>query len=156
MHREDASLGNNMSKRNLTILGLLAVITMVMGGVGFALAQDTAVVDELPCDGTGPFSLMNGRGFWAQLSEEQATMLTEQTQAMIEAGASHDEIREMKATKLQEWGIDAPQWSGPHYGEQAGGYGLRLRDGSGSGQQFGGRGNGGMGRGNNGNCPITN
>jgi len=142
MHHEDASLGNNMKARNLSILGLLAVITMVIGGVGFALAQDTTVVDELPCDGTGPFSLMNGRGVWAQLSEEQATMLIEQTQAMLEAGASHDEIREMKATKLQELGIDAPHWSGPHYGEQADGYGLRLRDGSGSGQQLGGRGYG--------------
>ena len=142
----------NMSKRNITILGLLAVITMVMGGVGFALAQDTTVVDEFPCDGTGPLSLMNGRGFGGQLTEEQATMLTEQTQAMIEAGASHDEIREMKASKLQEWGIDAPQWSGPHVGGQ-GGYGKMNRDGQGNGGQFGGRGAGGQG--NNGVCIQT-
>ena len=144
-----------MKKTNLTILGLLAVITMVMGGVGFALAQDTTAVDDLPCDGTGPLSLMNDRGFWAQLSEEQSAYLTEQTQTMLEAGASHDEIMEMKAAMLGEWGIDAPQWSGPHYGEQAGGYGKMLRDGSGSGQQFGGRGMGGAGKGNNGNCPYT-
>ena len=146
-----------MSKRNLTTIGILAVIAIAISGIGFALAQDAETVDEtLPCDGTGPIGLMNGRGFWSQLTEEQATVLAEQTQEMVAAGASHEEIMEMKAALLEEWGIDAPQWSGPHYGEQAGGYGKMLRDGSGSGQRYGGRGNGGMGRGNNGNCPYTN
>ena len=36
---------------------------------------------------------------------------------MLEAGATQEEIREMKANQLQEWGIDAPQWSGSHSGE---------------------------------------
>jgi hypothetical protein len=143
-----------MSKRNLTTIGILAVIAIALGGIGFALAQDTE--DTLPCDGTGPNGLMNGRGFWSRLTEEQATILAEQTQEMLAEGASHEEIMEMKAALLAEWGIDAPQWSGPHYGEQAGGYGKMLRDGSGSGQRYGGRGNGGMGRGYNGNCPYTN
>ena len=146
-----------MNKRNLTTLGILAVIALALGGIGFALAQDTGAVEEtLPCDGTGPIGLMNGRGFWSQLTEEQATILYEQTQEMLEAGATHDEIMDMKANLLEEWGIEAPQWSGPHYGEQAGGYGKMLRDGSGSGQQYGGRGRGEMGKGYNGNCPYTN
>ncbi len=146
-----------MNKRNLTTLGILAVITLALGGIGFALAQDTEVVDEiLPCDKTGQIGLMNGRGFWSQLTEEQATILAEQTQEMLAAGASHEEIMEMKATMLQEWGIDPPQWSGPHFGEQAGGYGRMLRDGGESGQLYGGHRNSGMGRGYNGNCPYTN
>ena len=149
-----------MNKRNLTTLGILAVIAIALGGIGFALAQDTTS-DELLCNGTGAqIGLMNGRGFWAQLTEEQATILAEQTQEMLAAGASHEEIMEMKAGLLAELGIDAPLWSGPHYGSQ-GGHGQMLRDGSGSGHQFGGRGqggkgNGGMGKGNNGNCPYTN
>ena len=145
MHHEDASLGNNMSKRNITILGLLAVITMVIGGVGFALAQDTAESYDYPCDGTGPIGLMNGYGFWSQLTDEQATLMTEQTQAMYEAGASHDEIMDMRAALLQEWGIDAPLWSGPHNGGMMEGYGRQYRDGSGSGQRYGGRVHGGCG-----------
>jgi hypothetical protein len=142
-----------MNKRNLTTLGILAVIAIALGGIGFALAQDTALDETLPCDGTGPLGLLIGRGFWAQLTEEQATILAEQTQEMLAAGASHDDIREMKATMLQEWGIDAPQWSGPHYGSQ-GSHGQQLRDGSGSGGQYGGRESGNRGgKGNNGVCP---
>ena len=146
-----------MSKRNLTTIGILAVIAIAISGIGFALAQDAETVDEtLPCDGTGPIGLMNGRGFWSQLTEEQATILAEQTQEMVAAGASHEEIMEMKAALLEEWGIDAPQWSGPHYGERAGGYGKIFCDRGEGGIRDGGRGNGGMGRGNNGNCPYTN
>jgi hypothetical protein len=144
-----------MNTKKTTILGLLAVIAIVMGGIGFALAQDYTV-DTNVCDGTGVLGLMNGRGFWSQLSEEQRTQLATQTQEMLQLGASQDEIRAMKATKLQEWGIDAPQWSGPHAGAQ-GGHGQMLRDGSGSGGQYGGCGSGNHGRqggnGYNGVCP---
>ena len=123
-----------------------------MGGIGLVLAQDTAATDALLCDGTGALlGLVNGRGFWAQLTEEQRTALAEQTQTMLEAGATHEEIQEMKASMLQEWGIDTPQWNGPHIGGMGGGYGRQQRDGSGSGQRFGGRGNGGQGY--NGICP---
>lgn len=143
-----------MNTKKNTILGLLAVIAIVMGGIGFALAQDDSVIDDTPvCDGTGVLGLMNGRGFRSQLTEEQQTQLAEQTQEMLEAGASQEEIREMKANQLQEWGIDAPQWSGPHYGSQ-GPHGQQLCDGSGSGGQYGGRGSGNRGgNGNNGVCP---
>jgi len=142
------------TRKNLTLLGLLAVIGIVMGGIGFALAQDTASVEDLPCDGTGPLGVMNGRGFWSQLTEEQRTALFEETQLMVEAGATHEEIQSMKAEMLESWGIDAPLWSGPHVGGQGGGYGKMSRDGQGSGGQYGGRGAGG--RGNNGVCTQTN
>jgi hypothetical protein len=146
-----------MSKGNMTTIGVLAVIAVALSGIGFALARGAeAAGDAPPCDGTGLMGLFNGRGFWSRLTEEQATILAEQTQEMLAAGATHEEIVEMKAALLEEWGIDAPQWSGPHYGEQAGGYGKMLRDGSGGGHRYGGRGNGGTGRGNNGNCPHTN
>jgi hypothetical protein len=139
---------------NKTLIGLLAVIAIIMGGVGFALAQDDTVVDDtVVCDGTGVLGLLNGRGYWSQLTEEQRTQLAEQTQEMLEAGESQEAIREMKATMLQEWGIDAPLWSGPHSGSQ-GPHGQQLRDGSGSGSQYGGRGSGNRGgSGNNGVCP---
>ncbi len=138
---------------NKTLIGLLAVIAIVMGGIGFALADDTTVDDTTVSDGTGVLGLLNGRGYWSQLTEEQRTQLATQTQEMLEAGASQEEIRDMKANQLQEWGIDAPLWSGPHYGTQ-GSHGQQLRDGSGVGGQYGGRGSGNRGgSGNNGVCP---
>ena len=121
-----------------------------MGGIGFAVAQDTAIVDDLVCDGSGPLGVMDGRGFWGQLSEEQSGAMTAETQSMYEAGATHEEIQAMRAEMLESWGIEAPLWSGPHVGGQ-GGYGRMARDGEGSGGQYGGRGAGG--RGNNGVCP---
>lgn len=134
-----------MNNRNLTILGLLAVITMVMGGAGLALAQDTPESYEYPCDGTGFLGMANGYGFWSQLTEEQIATMTEQSQAMYDAGATHDEIMDMRAGLLEEWGIEAPKWSGPHYGGMMGGYGRQSHDGYGSGRQSGGRGYGGRG-----------
>ena len=142
------------TRKNLTLLGLLAVIGIVMGGIGFALAQDTVSVEDLPCEGTGPLGVLNGRGFWSQLTEEQRTALMDETQLMYEAGATHEEIQVMKAEMLESWGIDAPLWSGPHVGGQGGGYGRMARDGQGSGGQYGGRGSGG--RGNNGVCTQGN
>jgi len=142
-----------MSKRNITILGLLAVIAITLGGVGFALADDAA--DSAPIrEGAGLSGLLNGRGFWAQLTEEQRTTLAERTQEMLAFGATHEEIVEMKSAMLQEWGIDAPLWSGPHFGGMGGGHGRQARNGSGSGPQYGGRGSGGQG--NDGQCPYTN
>jgi hypothetical protein len=142
-----------MNTQKTTILGLLAIIAIAMGGIGFALAQDDAV-DTTACTGNGVLGLLNGRGFWSQLSEEQRTQLATQTQEMLQEGTSQEEIRAMKATMLQEWGFDAPLWSGPHAGAQ-GGHGQMLRDGSGAGsQQYGGRGSGNRGgNGYNGVCP---
>ncbi|MCW4013647.1 MAG: hypothetical protein NWF07_11735 [Candidatus Bathyarchaeota archaeon] len=143
--------------KNKTLIGLLAAIAVIMGGIGFALAQDDTVAsdDTILCDGTGVLGLVNGRGFWSQLTEEQSTQLATMTQEMLEAGETQEAIREMKATMLQEWGIDAPLWGGPYSGSQ-GPHGQQLRDGSGSGGQYGGRGSGnrgGSGSGYNGVCP---
>lgn len=145
-----------MNTKNLTILGIFAVIAITLGGIGFALAADDIIsVDNPLCTGDGVLGLLNGRGYWSQLTEEQRTQLATQTQEMLEAGESQEAIREMKVSMLQEWGIDAPQWSGPHSGMQ-GSHGQQLRDRSGSGVQYGGRGtgnNGNGGKGNNGVCP---
>lgn len=127
-----------MNRRNIIAIGLLAALALSVSGIGFVIAQDVAE-QELVCN--GEFSgLMNGRGFWAQLSEEQRTALADKIQEMLEAGATQEEIREMKASMLQEWGIEAPLWSGPHMGGQ-GYYGRQARTGSGSGNRFGGCGN---------------
>ena len=142
------------TRKNITLLGLLAVIGIVIGGIGFALADDTVSVEDLPCEGVGPLGVLNGRGFWSQLSEEQRTALYEETQSMRDAGASQEEIQSMKASMLEAWGIDTPLWSGPHVGGQGSGNGRMARDGQGNGGQFGGRGAGGQG--NNGVCPRTN
>lgn len=141
-----------MSRRNLTILGLLAVMAVAIGGVGFALADSAVNPDAPVCEGGGLLGLLNGRGFWARLTEEQRATLAERTQEMLAAGATHEEIVEMKSAMLQEWGIDAPLWSGPHFGGM-GGHGRRARDGGGSGQRRGGRGSGGNGY--SGECPYT-
>lgn len=138
------------TRKGLTLLGLLAVIGIVMGGIGFAVAQDAAVIDDLLCEGTGPLGVMNGRGFWSQLSEEQGTALFEETQMMYEAGATHEEIHAMKAEMLEGWGIEAPLWGGPHVGGQ-GGHGRMLQGGEGRGGHNSGRRAGG--RGNKGVCP---
>jgi len=144
-----------MKTQKTIMFGLLAVIAIIMGGIGFALAQSEAI-DPATCEGNGFLGLLKGSGFWSQLTEEQRTQLAEQTQEMLQAGASREEIRAMKAVLLQEWGIDAPIWSGPHEGSQ-GGHGQMLRDGSGMGGHYGGRGSvnrdGKGGNGYKGVCP---
>lgn len=135
------------NRKTMTVLGLLALIAVTVVSISFVLADDVVEQGEYPCDGLGPNSLLMGRGFWSQLTEEQRAELLADTQVMLEAGATREEIRDMKAAKLDEWGIDAPQWSGPHYGEQ----GLRGY----GGQRRGGKGSGLRGQGNNGQCPWT-
>ena len=130
-------MNKKMNTRKMTFIGLLAVLAISIGGVGFVLAQSEEAV-TYPCEGDGPVGLLMGRGFWSQLTEEQRAELLTLSQEMMELGATPEEIREMKATMLDEWGIEAPLWSGPHYGEQGqGGYGGRR----------GGRGYGKMSRG---------
>ncbi len=148
------------TRKTLIIFGLLAIVGAVLGGMNLVLADDTEI-EDLPCKGTGIQGLLNGRGFWSQLAEEQKTVLMEETREMLEQGKTHEEIREMKELRLQEWGIDPPLWSGPHMGEGAGGTMQRSRDGQGNGFQHRGRGNGNQGqgqrgKGNNGVCPYTN
>ena len=131
-------MNKNMNTRKMTFIGLLAVLAISIGGVGFVLAQSEEAV-TYPCEGDGPVGLLMGRGFWSQLTEEQSAELLASSQEMMESGAAPEEIREMKANMLDEWGIEAPLWGGPHYGEQGqGGYG---------GRGGGGRGYGKMSRG---------
>ena len=144
---------NHVNKgKNMTVLSILALIAITLGGISYVLADDVVEQVEYPCDGQGPYSLFIGRGFWSKLTEEQRNELFEETQNMLEAGATHEEIRAMKIAKLEEWGIDAPLWSGPHYGNQSGIYGRHNRSGMGNvGQGYGLR-----GQGYNGQCPRTN
>ena len=148
---------NHMNKgKTMTVLSLLALIAITVGGITYVLGDIVVEQIEFPCDGQGPYSLFMGRGFWSQLTEEQRNELFEETQNMLEAGATHEEIRAMKTAKLEEWGIDAPLWSGPHYGEQSGSYGRETRGGKGNGGQgYGGQGYGLRGQGYNGQCPRT-
>lgn len=141
-----------MSKRNVKALGLLVVVAIALGGIGFVYAQ-TNSNDEITCLGVGPQSLLNGNGFWSQLTEEQKTALYDEAQSMLDSGATPEEIREMKASMLAEWGIEAPLWSGPHNGE-SGPHGNMFRDGTGRGSQY--RRGGARGNHYNGNCPYTN
>lgn len=136
-------------RKTMTVLSLLVLIALTVGGITYVLADDVVEQVKYPCDGQGPYSLLMGRGFWSQLTEEQSAELFEETQNMLEAGATHEEIRSMKTAKLEEWGIDAPLWSGPHYGEQTGSYGRQAR----GGQRNGGQGLCLRGQGYNGQCP---
>jgi len=141
-----------MSKRNMKSLGLLVVVAIALGGIGFVYAQ-TNSTDEITCLDAGPQSILNGNGFWSQLTEEQRDALYDETQSMQDSGATPEEIREMKASMLAEWGIEAPLWSGPHNGE-SGFHGNMFRDGTGRGSQY--RRGGARGNHSKGNCPYTN
>jgi len=140
-----------MKTKTITILGLMAVMAITLGGLGIAYAQTPET-----CLGTGPQSLLNAKGFWSTLTEDQRTELYDSVQTMVEEGALPEEIQAMKATRLAEWSIDTPNWRGPHEGE-SGPHGDLLQDGTASGVQFGGRGaRGGMGgMGYDGACPYT-
>ncbi|MFW6109255.1 MAG: hypothetical protein ACOC6N_02285 [archaeon] len=141
-----------MSKRNMKALGLLVLVAIALGGISLVYAQ-TNSTDEITCPGTYSHSLLNGNGFWGQLTEEQRNALYEEAQSMLDSGATPEEIREMKASILAEWGIEAPLWSGPHNGE-SGPHGNMLHDGTGRRSQY--RRGGARGNHYNRNCPYTN
>jgi hypothetical protein len=137
-----------MEKKTTILLTSLVLAALVIGGIGYVLAdtdipilgQETDGVKDSPCLGLGPMGLKNGRGFWANLTQEQRDELVAEVEALRDADATHDEIRDKIAGKLEEWGLEAPLWSGPHY------------DGSGEGfngqrHGFGGHGKGYYGRG---------
>ena len=140
------------TRKTMTVIGLLAALTLSIGGIGLVLAQGqegVTVPSEdyiYPCEEEGFLGSMMGRGFWSQLTEEQHEELLALTQEMIDAGATHDEIMDMKAVKLEAWGIDAPLWGESHYGgdHMSGmggrGYGMMPH----GGQGFSGRGYGGQ------------
>jgi len=137
-HRVAVSLGENMDKKKISILGLLAVVAIVIGGIGFARAYYSQESnDRVTCYGNGPVAISEGRGFWSQLTEEQRAELSAHISDMIQNGASIEEIRDSVASILEEWGIEPPQWSGPwggphHDYEGCGGFrGYHRYDGQG-------------------------
>ena len=116
-----------MDKRTTIVLTSIALIALVVGGVGIVLADAGAPsVTQETEDGVGeplclsPMGIRDRRRFWSTLSEEQRDELVSAIEALIEEGATHKEIRDTIAGKLQEWGIEPPLFSGPHYGENGG------------------------------------
>jgi hypothetical protein len=118
-----------LDKRTTIVLTPIALIALVVGGVGIVLADAGAPgvtqepedgVREPLCLGLGPVGIRDGRGFWSTLSEEQRDELVSAIEALMEKGATHEEIRDTIAGKLQEWGIEPPLFSGPHYGKNGG------------------------------------
>lgn len=164
-----------MDKRTTILLASIAIIGLVIGGVGFVLADTGSPVsteaeegvEEYYCQGLGPFGVMHGNGFWSTFSDEQRDELNSTIAALLEEGATHDEIHEAISGMLEEWGIEPPLFSGPHYGWNGtrGGYDSGRRFGGmgsyGRNGGFGGRGRafGGMGQRYNGQgqagCPMT-
>ncbi len=78
-------------------------------------------------------------------------------EALRDADATHEEIREYIAGKLDEWGLEAPMWSGPHYGDNEQGFRGQMNgyggNGMGSRVRGQGRGYGGNGGFRQGVCP---
>lgn len=116
-----------MDKRTTIVLTSMALTALVVGGIGIVLADAGALgVTWEPEDGVGeplclgPVGIRDGRGFWSTLSEEQRDELVSAIEALMEEGATHEEIRDTIAGKLQEWGIEPPLFSGPHYGGNGG------------------------------------
>lgn len=153
-----------MDRRTNILLASVALIALALGGVGIVLADVDAPgaaqepeggVEELICQGLGPMGIRYGRGFWSTLSEEQRDELVSAIEVLLEEGATHEEIQDMIAGKLEEWGLELPLFSGPHYGENGsrGSDGLRRRFG-GRGQGLGGNGQGFRGQGQAG-CPMA-
>ncbi len=52
----------------------------------------------------------------SQLTDEQKEELQQLIQSLTDSGATRDEIRDALNAKLQEWGIQVPEQSGPHQG----------------------------------------
>jgi len=107
----------------------MALIALVVGGVGIVLADASAPgvtqetedgVWESLCQGLGPMGIRDGWGFWSALSEEQRDELVSAIESLIEEGTTHEEIRDTIAGKLQKWGTEPPLFSGPYYGENGG------------------------------------
>jgi hypothetical protein len=114
-----------LDKRTTIVLTSMALIALVVGGVGIVLADagapgvtqktEDGVVEPL-CQGLGLVGIRDGWGFWSTLSEEQRDELVSAIEVLIEEGAAYEEIWDTIAGKLHEWVIEPPPFSGPHYG----------------------------------------
>ena len=142
-------------EKKITILLSLVFAALAIGSIGFVLADTGDPIlgqvegVDIPCLGLGPRGLIEGRGVWADLTQDQSDELVANIEALRDADATHEEIREYIAGKLDEWGLEAPMWSGPHYGENGQGFKGQMNG-------YGGNGMGsrlrGQGRGSGGNC----
>ena len=131
-----------MEKKITILLTSLVLAALAIGSIGFVLADTgdpiPSQVDgvDVPCLGLGPRGLIEGRGVWANLTQDQSDELVANIEALRDADATPEEIREYIAGKLDEWGLEAPMWSGPHY-DGGSGMGSRMR---GQGRGFSGNG----------------
>ena len=150
-------------EKKITILLSLVFAALAIGSIGFVLADtgdpmlsQVEGVDS-PCLGLGPRGLIEGRGVWANLAQDQRDELVANIEALRDADATHEEIREYIAGKLNEWGLEAPMWSGPHYGDNEQGFKGQMKgiggNGMGSHMRGQGRGSGGNGGFGQGVCP---
>jgi hypothetical protein len=119
-----------MGKKTTTLLISLVFAALVIGGIGFVLAdtdvpilgQREGVVEDSLCLGRGPMGLIEGRGFWASLTQDQRDELVADIETLRDSDATQEEIREMIAGKLEKWGLETPLWNGPHYGSNGQGF----------------------------------
>ncbi|MBC8225140.1 hypothetical protein H8E65_11160 [Candidatus Bathyarchaeota archaeon] len=150
-------------EKKITILLSLVFAALAIGSISFVLADtgdpmlsQVEGVDS-PCLGLGPRGLIEGRGVWANLTQDQSDELVANIEALRTADATHEEIRDMIAGKLDEWGLEAPMWSGPHYGDNGQGFKGQMNgyggNGMGSRMRGQGRGSGGNGGFRQGVCP---
>ena len=132
-------------EKKITILLSLVFAALAIGSIGFVLA-DTGdpMLSQIEgedglCLGLGPRGLIEGRGVWANLTQDQSDELVANIEALRDADATHEEIRKYIAGKLDEWGLEAPMWSGPHYGDNGQGFNGHMRGFGGSGMGSGRR-----------------
>ncbi len=152
-----------MEKKITILLTSLVLAALAIGSIGFVLADTGDPIlgqvegEDIPCLGVGPRGLIEGRGVWANLTPDQSDELVAKIEALRDADATHEEIREYIAGKLDEWGLEAPMWSGPHYGENGQGFKGQMNgyggNGMGSRMRGQGRGSGGNGGFRQGVCP---
>ena len=152
-----------MEKKITILLTSLVLAALAIGSVGFVLADTGDPIlgqvegEDIPCLGLGPRGLIEGRGVWANLTPDQSDELVAEIEALRDADATHEEIREFIAGKLDEWGLEALMWSGPHYGENGQGFKGQMNgyggNGMGSRVRGQGRGSGGNGGFRQGVCP---
>ena len=108
-----------MEKKITILLTSLVLAALAIGSIGFVLADTGDPIlsqvegEDIPCLGLGPRGLIEGRGVWANLTQDQSDELVANIEALRDADATHEEIREYIAGKLDEWGLEAPMWSGP-------------------------------------------
>ena len=96
----------------------IALIALSIGGMSLIMTNAQTTEEsyegtEYPIYGCGFMSQQKNRGPWSELTQEQADELKALIESMRTADVSPQEIREVVAAKLDEWGLNAPQMQGP-------------------------------------------